>query len=94
VWGGITAATAVFSNNVPPPNLNDVVERISPRPVFFIYAAGGQGGEELSQDFYESAGEPKDVWKVPEGGHVGGAEARPREYERRMIAFFDEALLK
>jgi len=94
IWGGITAGTAVFSNHAPPPNLNDVVERISPRPVFFIYAAGGQGGEELSQDFYESAGEPKDVWKVPEGGHVGGAEARPREYERRMIAFFDEALLK
>jgi uncharacterized protein len=93
-WGGITAGTAVFSNHAPPPNLNDVVERISPRPVFFIYAAGGQGGEELSQDFYESAREPKDVWEVPEGGHVGGAEARPREYERRVIAFFDQALVK
>ena len=94
IWGGITAATAVFSDDGAPPNLNDVVDRIAPRPVFFIYAAGGQGGEELSQDFYESAREPKDVWEVPEGGHVGGAEARPREYERRLIAFFDEALLK
>ena len=94
IWGGITAATAVFSDDAPPPNLNDVVERIAPRPVFFIYAAGGQGGEELSQDFYESAGEPKDVWEVPKGGHVGGAEALPREYERRLIAFFDEALPK
>ena len=92
IWGGITAATAVFSDDAPPPNLNDVVERIAPRPVFFIYAARGQGGEELSQDFYESAGEPKDVWEVPKGGHVGGAEALPREYERRLIAFFDEAL--
>ena len=94
IWGGISAGTAVFSNHAPPPNLNDVVERISPRPVFFIYSAHGQGGEELSQDFYESAGEPKDVWKVQEGGHVGGAEARPREYERRLTAFFDEALLR
>ncbi len=94
IWGGITAATAVFSDDAPPPNLNDVVERIAPRPVFFIYAARGQGGEELSQDFYESAGEPKDVWEVPKGGHVGGAEALPREYERRLIAFFDEALPK
>jgi len=94
IWGGISAGTAVFSNHAPPPNLNDMVERISPRPVFFIYSAHGQGGEELSQDFYESAGEPKDVWKVQEGGHVGGAEARPREYERRLTAFFDEALLK
>jgi uncharacterized protein len=93
-WGGITVGTAVFSNHAPPPNVNDVVERIAPRPVFLIYSAHGQGGEDLSQDFYESAGEPKEVWEVPEGGHVGGAEARPREYERRVIAFFDEALLK
>jgi uncharacterized protein len=94
IWGGVTAATAVFSNHAPPPNLNDIVERISPRPVFFIYSAHGQGGEELSQDFYESAGEPKQVWEVPVGGHVGGLEALPLQYERRVIAFFDEALLK
>jgi uncharacterized protein len=94
VWAGMTAGTAVFSNHAPPPNLEDVVERISPRAVFLIYAKGGQGGEELSQDFYEAAGEPKEVWEVPEGGHVGGAEARPREYERRMVGFFDDALLK
>jgi hypothetical protein len=94
IWGGITAATAVFSGDAPPPNLNDVVERISPRPVFFIYSAQGQGGESLSQDFYESAGEPKAVWEVPKGGHVGGAEALPREYERRMVGFFDDALLE
>jgi fermentation-respiration switch protein FrsA (DUF1100 family) len=94
VWGGITAATAVFSNNVPPPNLNDVVERIAPRPVFFIYSAHGQGGEDLSQDFYEAAGEPKAVWEVPEGGHVGGLEALPRQYERKVVGFFDAALLE
>jgi uncharacterized protein len=94
IWGGITAATAVFSDDAPPPNLNDVVERIAPRPVFFIYAAKGQGGEELSQDFYESAREPKSVWEVPVGGHVGGLEAAPRLYERKVVGFFDEALLK
>jgi len=94
IWGGITAATAVFSDDAPPPGLNDVVERISPRPVLFIYSAQGQGGEDLSQDFYESAGPPKAVWEVPEGGHVGGAEALPREYERRMVGFFDDALLE
>jgi uncharacterized protein len=94
VWAGITAGTAVFGNHAPPPNLKDVVDRISPRAVFLIYAKGGQGGEELSQDFYESAGVPKEVWEVPEGGHVGGLDARPREYERRVVAFFDQALLK
>jgi uncharacterized protein len=93
IWGGITAGTAVFSNHAPPPNLNDVVEDISPRAVFFIYSAHGQGGEELSQDFYDSAGQPKAVWEVPLGGHVGGAEAMPRQYERKMVGFFDRSLL-
>jgi uncharacterized protein len=92
IWAGITAATAVFSDDAPPPSLNDVVDRIAPRPVFFIYSAHGQGGENLSQNFYESAGEPKAVWEVPVGGHVGGAEALPRQYERRMVGFFDTAL--
>jgi fermentation-respiration switch protein FrsA (DUF1100 family) len=93
IWAGLTAGTAVFSNDAPPPNLNDVVDRISPRPVFFIYAERGQGGEELTQDYYESAKQPKSVWKVPGATHTGGIEARPREYERRMIGFFDAALL-
>jgi hypothetical protein len=93
VWGGMTVATAVFSDDAPPPNLNDIVDRIAPRPVFFVYAERGQGGEDLSQDFYESASEPKFVWEVPGAKHTGGAELRPREYERRMTGFFDAALL-
>jgi uncharacterized protein len=94
IWAGLTVGTAVFSGHSPPPNLNDVVDRISPRPVLFIYADRGQGGEELSQDYYESAKEPKAVWRVPGANHTGGIEARPREYERRMIGFFDTALLE
>ena len=32
-------------------------------------------------------------WLIPEAGHVGGLEARPDEYERRVSGFFDRALL-
>jgi uncharacterized protein len=94
IWAATTVATAVFSGDAPPPNLNGLVERIAPRAVFLIHAKGGQGGEELSRDYYESAGEPRAVWEAPEGGHMGAAEALPREYERRLGGFFDEALLK
>ena len=94
VWSGITAATAVFSDDAPPPNLDDLVDRIAPRAAFFIYAERGQGGEELSEDYYESAKEPKSVWEVPGATHTGGIDARPLEYERRMIGFFDTALLE
>jgi fermentation-respiration switch protein FrsA (DUF1100 family) len=87
----MTAGTAIFSNNSPPENLKDLARRISPRPVFFIYAARGQGGEDLSADFYEAAGQPKQLWKT-DSDHVGGYEAAPAEYERRVVRFFKNAL--
>jgi dienelactone hydrolase len=91
-WLSITGATTVFSNHAPPPSLQELVGDIAPRPVFLIYAGHGQGGEELSVDYFEAAGEPKTLWEIPEAQHTGGIEARPEEYEQRVIAFFDEAL--
>jgi fermentation-respiration switch protein FrsA (DUF1100 family) len=93
VWAGTTVATAVFSNTAPPPNLESLVSRIAPRPVFLIFATKGQGGEQLSSDFHEAAREPKELWEIPEATHTGGITARPEEYEQRVIAFFDGALL-
>jgi fermentation-respiration switch protein FrsA (DUF1100 family)/uncharacterized membrane protein YidH (DUF202 family) len=91
----VTPAVALFSNTSPPPSLEDLTARISPRPVFFIYATPGSGGEaELNRVFYDAAHEPKAIWRVPGAGHTGGIEARPREYERRVVAFFDRSLLR
>jgi hypothetical protein len=50
----ITAATAVFANRGPPPNLKDLVGLVSPRPVFLIHATHGQGGEELKPGLLRS----------------------------------------
>jgi hypothetical protein len=33
------------------------------------------------------------MWKVPGSEHPGGIDAQPAEFERRVIAFLDEALL-
>jgi fermentation-respiration switch protein FrsA (DUF1100 family) len=89
----ITFGTALFSNKLPPPSLTTLSGRID-APVFFIYAAHGQGGEELNPKYYAAAHEPKTLWRVTEGKHTGGIEARPAEYERRVVGFFDEHLLK
>jgi hypothetical protein len=91
----VTPAIALFSNSTPPASLEDLAARIAPTPFFLIYAVPGQGGEaELSQLYFESAREPKDTWRVPGAGHTGGIEARPAEYERRVVGFFDDALLR
>jgi hypothetical protein len=78
----------------PPPALDGLVARIAPRPIFLIYAGRGGGGEELNQEYFDSALEPKTLWKIDEAGHVGGFDARPRAYEARVISFFDAALLE
>jgi hypothetical protein len=89
-----TAAVAVLSGTPPPPSLADVVTRISPRPLFLIYAGQGAGGEELNPDYYAALPRPKMLWKIDEARHVGGLQALPREYERRVTRFFDRALLR
>jgi uncharacterized protein len=86
-------AMAVFTNQSPPPNLKDVVARIAPRPVMLIAAPNSPNGEKLNRGYYAAAHEPKTLWEIPESKHTGGIDARPEEYERRVVGFFDDALL-
>jgi hypothetical protein len=90
----LTAATAVLSGDGPPPSLERLAGEIAPRPVLFIYGGEGQGAEiALTPAYYEAAGDPKTLWEIPEAGHTSGIDARPQEYEDRVIGFFDDALL-
>ena len=91
--GVATAATAIFSNNLPPASLKSLVPKIA-GSLFFVYGERGQPAEEpANRAFYAAAGRPKAIWKVPGSKHIGGIDAQPNEYEQRMIAFFDETLL-
>ncbi len=89
----LTAATALFSNRLPPPNLSSVVARIRPRPVLLIARPQGDG-EELNTVYATAGGATATLWQIPESGHTGGLAARPRQYEERVITFFDRALLE
>jgi uncharacterized protein len=90
----VTLATALFSNDLPPPSLKGEVARIAPSAVFFVYGEHGQGGTETkpNRGFYDAAREPKQIWEVPDGQHIAGITTQPEEYERRVIGFFDRAL--
>jgi hypothetical protein len=90
----LTGATAVFSNHRPPRPIVETIGSIAPRPVFLIYAAPGMGGEDIRQPkYFAAAGEPRSIWRVPGAEHTGGIDAQPIEYERRVIGFYDRALL-
>jgi hypothetical protein len=88
------ASIAVFANQSPPTNLKDLVPKIAPRAMLLIAAPNAPTGEDLNRGYYAAAGEPKTLWEIPESKHVGGLEARPAEYERRVTRFFDETLLR
>ncbi len=90
-----TAAVWVLSGDAPPPSLADAAAQISPRAAFFIYGENGQAIERaLNPVYYAAAGEPKEIWQVAGAGHTGGIQARPAEYERRVVAFFEAQLLE
>lgn len=82
---------AVFSDTRPPEHLEKLVPRIAPRPVMLIWAKENDTAT-LSRKYLEAAGPTAEGWEVPEGGHTGGLEARPAEYERRVVSFLDGAL--
>ena len=91
-WATTTAATVVFGNEGVPPNLTELTPRIAPRALFLIWTPE-EAGEELNEPYFEAAGRPKATWAIAEAAHTGGLTARPAEYERRVVGFYDRVLL-
>jgi len=90
----MTGAVTVFSDTAPPATLTDLVPRIAPRPLLFIWAPdGGNATEVLTPEYHRVAGPNASLWAIPHAQHIKGIEAQPRAYERRVVAFFDDALL-
>jgi hypothetical protein len=88
-----TASIALFSNQTPPENLKALSGRID-QPALLIAAPNSGYGEELGRGYARAAGASATLWEIPEAGHVGGIRARPEEYERRVVGFFDKALAR
>jgi hypothetical protein len=88
-----TAAGIVLANRMPPDGLFDVLPRIAPRPVLLISGGRGNPDEELNPVYRAAAGPTAVHWDIPHAGHTRGLAAAPDEYERRVVGFFDRALL-
>lgn len=88
-----TAAGVVLANHWPPAGLVDVMPRIAPRPVLLIRGGRGNADEELNPIYKNAGGDTVSLWTIPQAGHTGGLSALPGGYERRVVGFFDHALL-
>jgi fermentation-respiration switch protein FrsA (DUF1100 family) len=71
------------------------IGRIGPRPVMLIH--GGRDRfvprSEIEQ-LYAAAGNPREMWIVPEAEHRRVDQVRPQEYVHRILAFFDRWLFE
>lgn len=69
------------------------VQRISPRPVFFIH---GDKDDivpvEMSKELYAAALEPKKLWIVEGAGHLEPRRKAAGKYEEEIAVFFEKAL--
>ena len=69
------------------------IEKISPTPIFII---GGEGDTQMpasdAEELFKNAGEPKSLWIVKGASHGGTVISAGREYEKRIIEFFDKYL--
>ncbi len=69
-----------------------IMDRIAPRPLLLL-----QGERDVrtppteGQRLFERAGEPKTLWTVPGAGHGELAEVGGREYQDRVLGFFNKA---
>jgi fermentation-respiration switch protein FrsA (DUF1100 family) len=86
-----TVSVAISSGQAPPPDLHDLAARVD-EPLLLIAAPNSRHGEELNRGYAGAAGANATLWEIPEASHVGGIDARPAEYERRVVGFFDAAL--
>jgi uncharacterized protein len=83
-------AIRVLSGDSPGPALEDQVARIA-SPLLLI-SAGDDVERDFNVDFAHAARAPVEHWNLPEAKHTAAIRQRPAEYERRVVAFFDEAL--
>lgn len=80
------------SGTTAPMPLKDAAGQIAPRALLLI-AAGEDGYEQFrAQQYFERAGEPKEIW-VTDAPHCAGPVVQPLEYEDKIVDFFDRALL-
>ena len=82
----------MFSNQLPPPTLMSLAPRIAPRPALLIWAPNGGNMETMTPSLRRADRPVGRGLGMPDAMHMAGLQAHPREYERRVVGFFDRAL--
>ena len=93
-WWTMYTAARVLSGSSPDSPLKELVAQISPTPLLLIATGGSVPAErDLNLIYAEAAREPVELWDLPDVNHTAAIRERASEYERRVVGFFDDALL-
>jgi dienelactone hydrolase len=87
------AALSVFADATPPPKLTDLMPRVT-APVLLIWAPNGGNLEIMNPEYRRLAGGPASIWRIDDAMHIQGITAHPAAYERRVVGFFDDTLVR
>jgi fermentation-respiration switch protein FrsA (DUF1100 family) len=69
------------------------INRVAPRPLLLIFGEQDVIVPKSEVDpIFARAGEPKEVWRVPEAAHRNIHIHQPEEYRRRILEFFNTCL--
>lgn len=81
-----------------PPAMINIIGKIAPRPIMLV--GGGNPrpyfGSEAprAQRYAAYAGPNAQLWIIAEATHCDGPQQQPDEYEKRLVDFFNQALVK
>ncbi|NLX08858.1 MAG: alpha/beta fold hydrolase [Chloroflexi bacterium] len=82
----------ITGDDPPKPLLNSIIE--AEWTEILLIAGGSEALEvDFNELFAETVGERAALWVAPDASHTGSFRRYPDEYEQRVIAFFDAALL-
>ena len=90
-YGLLFATIRAITGTRQPPPLQHLIPEIAPRPVLLI--ATGESTEQTMNRAYHRAAPETELWELPRAGHTLGLKDQPAAYERKVIRFFDGALL-
>jgi uncharacterized protein len=86
-------AVWLLSGTAPGPPLKELVADVAPTPLLLIAAGSIPREREFNAVYAEAASEPVELWDLPDVTHTLAIREVADEYEQRVIAHFDEALL-
>jgi hypothetical protein len=67
------------------------IGRIAPRPILMI--ASGENDMYFNRLFFQATNAPRELWELPAGEHGAAILQDSHEYIRRVVGFFNKALL-